>query len=73
MAVVEQDPARILGDRLRAVRDTRSITQEELALELDVSVRSLQDYERGEAFPRPKTRRRILTWLAEHENREVAA
>jgi transcriptional regulator with XRE-family HTH domain len=56
-----------LGERIRSVREQRILTQEEVAAELDVPARSLQDYEAGRATPRQARRRKILAWLAEHE------
>lgn len=57
-----------LGDRIKAIRQRRSLTQEEAAAELGIHWRSLQDYEQGKATPRPgPRRRRILDWLAQQE------
>lgn len=56
-----------LGQRIRTVREHRILTQEETAAELEIPVRSLQDYEAGKAFPRQARRRAILAWLAQHE------
>lgn len=57
-----------LGDRIKAVRERRSLTQEEAAAELGIHWRSLQDYEHNKATPRQGPRRRaILAWLDEHE------
>jgi transcriptional regulator with XRE-family HTH domain len=43
------------------------MTQEELAAELGINVRSLQNYEAGSSLPRPARRRLLLAWLEEHE------
>lgn len=57
-----------LGERIKRVRERRSLTQAEAAEELGIHPRSVQDYERGAADPRPgPKRRRILEWLAVHE------
>lgn len=57
-----------LGERIRSVREQRILTQEEVAAELGVPARSLQDYECGRATPRQARRRQILAWLAQHED-----
>ena len=59
--------AQTLGDRIRNVRETRVLTQEEAAHELGFPARSLQAYEANQATPRQARRRRILDWLAQHE------
>lgn len=41
------------------------MTQLELARELEIPIRSLQDYEAGEAMPRQERRRKIIAFLAE--------
>ena len=56
-----------LGTRIKAVREQRILTQAEAAAELRIHVRSIQDYEANKATPRQALRRRILAWLAEHE------
>ena len=56
-----------LGERLRAAREQASLSQEELAGLLELSVRSLQDYEAKRSVPRPTRRRQILAFIAEHE------
>lgn len=61
-----------LGERIVRVRERLSMTQEELAADLGVSLRSLQAYEAGTATPRPPRRRQLLAWIEAHEQ-EVAA
>jgi ribosome-binding protein aMBF1 (putative translation factor) len=59
--------AKTLGARIREARERRILTQAELANELGVHVRSIQDYEADRATPRQALRRRILSWLADAE------
>jgi transcriptional regulator with XRE-family HTH domain len=59
------DIAADLGARLLSIRLAASLTQEEVAAEIGVPVRSYQDYEAGKAWPRPKRRRQILAWIAQ--------
>ena len=67
-----QDPARSLGEQIRAARERLTLSQKELAAMLGCSERSIQDYEAGkDVMPRPALRRRIYAWLA--ENAEQAA
>lgn len=65
----EVDLAQALGQRLRAARLHLSLTQAELAGELGLPVRSLQDYEAGKSLPQMRRRRRILAFLTAHEPR----
>ena len=62
-----------LGERLLVERTRLVLTQEELAVELGIPYRSLQDYETGKATPRAPRRRAILAWLEEHERTAAAA
>lgn len=51
------------GEAVRAERARRNLTQEEAALELDVSERTLQAWENEDVVPWPRHRRRILEWI----------
>jgi transcriptional regulator with XRE-family HTH domain len=57
--VVEQP----FGEWLKQHREAIPMTQQELAAELDVSVRALQTYEYGECLPRPARRRAIVAYF----------
>lgn len=52
------------ADELRAVRAARDLSQEDLARALDVSVRTIQNWEAG-MTPTRKHRRRIRSFLDE--------
>lgn len=57
---------------LRAYRDRNFLTQADLAALLEVSTRSVQEYEAEHAKPRPSVRRRISE-LYGHEGPTTAA
>lgn len=48
------------------------MTQRELAEELGVSIRTIQEWEYGRSLPRPKHRRALAKWLEAHENGKAA-
>lgn len=52
------------AQRLREAREGADLTQTELAALLEVSVRTVQNWEAG-MVPQPKHRRRLKAWLAE--------
>lgn len=52
------------GERLRAVRHERGLTQIELAADANMSVRHISDYERGNHDPRLATVRRLAAALS---------
>ena len=52
---------------LRQERDLAVLTQAELAEQLGISVRAIQAYEAGEAFPRAARRRKITAFFAEQK------
>jgi len=54
---------REIGEALRDYRDRHVLTQVELAAQLGIPLRSLQDYEAG-AMPRQARRRQIIAFLA---------
>ena len=54
-------------DWLREQRDLLVLTQAELAEQLGVSVRAIQAYEAGEAFPRAARRRKIAAFFADQQ------
>lgn len=55
-----------LAARIKQVRESAVLTQNELAEHLGVSERTLQNWEAG-TLPRAKHRRRLLAFLSEHE------
>lgn len=62
-----ENPSALLASRLRAARDALSLSQVEAAERIGCSVRSLQDYEAGVAWPRPAMRRRLLAFITDLE------
>ena len=54
-----------IGERVKAKRDERYLTQEEAASQMGVAPRTLQNWEAGKVIPRAKHQRRILEWLEE--------
>ena len=52
-------PTWTLGDHLRKARETRGLSQSELAALIDVSRRSISTYESDEAVPR---RPQLIAW-----------
>jgi transcriptional regulator with XRE-family HTH domain len=62
-----------LGKQLREARERHVLTQDELAEQLGIPVRSLQDYEAERAVPRPTRRRKILAWLEQSKALEAVA
>lgn len=58
-----------LAEKIRDRRLAIPLTQKEAAVILGVSERTLQNWEAGDAFPRPKHRRTIDAFLTD----EVAA
>jgi transcriptional regulator with XRE-family HTH domain len=59
-----------LAAQIKRARRDANLTQQELALQLGVSHRTLQNWEAGNGFPRAAHRRRIAAFL---NNEEVAA
>ena len=60
------------GEELRTERDRRHLTQRELAAELGVSYRTVQQWEaNGVVAPQPRHRRALIAWLNAEE--ETAA
>ena len=59
------------AETLRAARDRQHLSQAELAEQLGVSTRTVQNWEAG-TWPRPSHRRMLVEFLAEPEP-EVAA
>lgn len=55
-----------LGASLKAARESASLSQKELAAELQVSERALQGWEAGSAFPQPRHRRLVLEFIAKY-------
>lgn len=55
-----------LAAQIKQARRSASLSQEELARQLQVSTRTLQNWEAGEVFPRPAARRRLARFLARH-------
>lgn len=53
-----------LAEKIRDRRDELNLTQKEAAKRLGVSDRTIQNWEAGKAFPRPKHRRAIDDFLA---------
>lgn len=51
------------GANVRLVRDERFLTQKEAAAEIGIAVRTLQNWEAGNATPRAKHKRAIDAWL----------
>ena len=64
------EQAREIGDRLRKVRLRKNLSQEEVAYELGLPVRSYKGYESGRNLAHYRRRRAILAWL---EKQEAAA
>ncbi|MBI3936389.1 MAG: helix-turn-helix transcriptional regulator [Betaproteobacteria bacterium] len=60
--------AKALGEQIREARIRANLTQIELAAELEIAPRSLQEYEAGRQFPQPKRRRRISAFLSVHKD-----
>jgi transcriptional regulator with XRE-family HTH domain len=54
-----EDRSRYGGDELRQRIVRLNLTQQEVAEEIGVTVRTIQAYLRGEYFPGPKIRRRL--------------
>ena len=67
----ETEMAGQLGRRLQVIRLQLNLTQRELAAELGLSKRSLQEYEAGRHLPQAKRRRQIYAFLSANE-KEVA-
>lgn len=61
-----------LAQRIKAAREAAGLPQTELAKRLKVSLRTLQCWEAGAAFPQYRHRARLAAWLEKHE-RQVAA
>lgn len=57
----------VVVQRLKALRRARSLSQEALARELGVSVRTVARWERGESSPSPLARERIAVMAAGEE------
>jgi transcriptional regulator with XRE-family HTH domain len=55
------------GERIRLAREAASITQVELAAQLGVSPRTVQNWETSDRMPQPKHRRAIAAFLEEVE------
>jgi transcriptional regulator with XRE-family HTH domain len=51
------------GDRLRALRLERGMTQREMAVRCDVTVATVSNWETGRARPWPKTQAAIFSLL----------
>lgn len=54
-----------LANRLRMVRERRYLTQEQMAGELSVSLRTYQEWEAGRSFPQVRHRSRVAALLKE--------
>lgn len=65
--------AQALASRIRVARVRGNLTQEELAAELDVSPRSVQEWEAGRSFPRPSSRRKLDELFARLDRETAAA
>jgi len=52
-----------IGTRIREVRRARGISQQQLAQQVDISVRTLRAYEKNECVPDVVTLQRIATAL----------
>lgn len=52
-----------LGGRIRRLREERALNQSELAAVAEITTVHLGRIERGESYPRPRTRRRIAEAL----------
>ena len=52
----------VSGEELKAERDRRALTQEQVARQLGVATRTLQNWEAGTAEPRARHRRTIAEW-----------
>lgn len=55
-----------LAARIKQARDAANLSQVELAEQIGVSERTLQNWEAG-TLPRPRHRRLVLAFIAEHE------
>lgn len=51
------------GALVREVREQRNLSQVEAASELNVSLRTIQNWETQDSTPWPRHRRAILAWL----------
>ncbi len=52
-----------LGEKIKRVRKTRNLTQEQLAEKIDISARNLSGIELGYYFPKAETLEKILKAL----------
>jgi transcriptional regulator with XRE-family HTH domain len=65
-----EDRSQYGGDELRRRITRLNLTQQEVAEEIGVTVRTVQAYLRGEYLPGPKIRRRLDRLYAELERNE---
>lgn len=56
-------PAQLTARFLQAVRDEPFLTHREIAAEAGIALRSIYDWESGNAQPNKKSLRKINTWL----------
>jgi len=54
-----------LSSRLREIREDRFLTQEQMARDLGVSLRTYQEWESGRSFPQIRHRSRLADLLKE--------
>lgn len=54
--------ARIIGKRLKTLRDIKGVSREKLAKKLNVSVSAIAMYELGERIPRDEIKVRIANY-----------
>lgn len=69
----DQDRAKYGGDELRRRIGRLNLTQQEVAEEIGVTVRTVQAYLRGEYLPGPKIRRRLDRLYTDLNDEETAA
>lgn len=51
----------VIGSRIREEREKRGLSQAELAEQVDVDTANVSRWERGETFPRPRSRKELCT------------
>lgn len=72
MSTPYSTPPSLLGALIKEARDRRDLTQAELAAELGVSVRTLQNWEGGKT-PRAEQRRHLRRWLSDSDDYQQEA
>ena len=73
MTPTDEEFKRDYTPRIREARLRMNLTQTELAELLGVSMRSVQEWERGNALPRPRQRRRLARILFSDDDERVPA